>query len=81
MQPDHDMTNFRRLPSSSTHSTASGSSSERHSRPRYSLTILRAEQRAKKMETIAQARAEMKQRLFDFCALKEQEPSVTPLLP
>ena len=77
MQPDQDMTNLRRLPSSSTDSTASGSSLESQSRPSYSLTILRAEQR----EKIAQARAVMKQRLFNFRALKEQEPGVTPLLP
>jgi len=33
---------------------------------------LRDEQKAKKFEKIVQARAAMKQRLFDYCALQEQ---------
>ena len=37
-----------------------------------SLETLRDEQKAKKFEKIVQARAAMKQRLFDYCALQEQ---------
>jgi hypothetical protein len=63
-----------RLPSSPEGSTASGSlesSPERSPKPPHPLTTWRDEHRAKKMDKILHARAMMKQRLVDYCALKK----------